>query len=235
MSASRQSFSSSRAKLRFRISVPAKAKTSHSSPPEISRTCSELGSNAKLNSSRMTSANDSEALMLSLLRISERRSFIAIASVWRTNPMGAGRAGALCFSVISIEPAWVIQHFLGAFAPVGQAAAIDERDIARQLERFAQLMRRHNNGASLPACFVQQSLKNSDSAIVESRERLIQQQQRRAVQKRASHGQPLPHTARKLAHQTILHPLETGPFQPLIRRLRGIRHSVESREEAQVF
>src|SRR5260370_91067 len=70
MSASRQSFGSSRAKLRFRISVPAKRKTIHSKPPEISRVVSSVGSKAKLKISRTTSANANEALMASLVRIS---------------------------------------------------------------------------------------------------------------------------------------------------------------------
>ena len=43
ISASRQSLGSSRAKLRLRISVPAKAKTIHSRPPEISRVVSSGG------------------------------------------------------------------------------------------------------------------------------------------------------------------------------------------------
>ena len=77
---SRQSFTSSRAKLRFRIKAPANANTIHSSPPEISRTVSALGSKAKLNSSRMTIANASDALMVSLVRHSERRSLPAMAN-----------------------------------------------------------------------------------------------------------------------------------------------------------
>ena len=80
ISASRQSLGSSRAKLRFRISAPAKAKTIHSRPPEISRVWSAEGSKAKLNSSRMTSAKESEALSASLVRSSARRSLAAMVS-----------------------------------------------------------------------------------------------------------------------------------------------------------
>jgi hypothetical protein len=75
ISASRQSLGISRAKLRFRISVPAKAKAIQSRPPEISRVVSSCGSKAKLNSSRITRAKASDALMASLVRSSARRSF----------------------------------------------------------------------------------------------------------------------------------------------------------------
>ena len=53
-SASRQSLISSRAKLRFRISAPANANTIPAVRRRSVESSSDVGSNAKLNSSRMT-------------------------------------------------------------------------------------------------------------------------------------------------------------------------------------
>src|ERR1039458_2616179 len=66
--ASRQSLGTSRAKLRFNTSVPAKANTIHSKPPDISTVSCSPGSKAKLNRTSMTSEKASEALMASLGR-----------------------------------------------------------------------------------------------------------------------------------------------------------------------
>ena len=85
ISASRQSFCSSRAKLRFNTRAPAKEKTSHSRPPEMVRNSSDDGSKAKLNSTRITSENANDALNASLVRISERRSLAAMVYDARRN------------------------------------------------------------------------------------------------------------------------------------------------------
>src|SRR5579883_1621332 len=45
------------------------------------------GSKAKLNSRKITTANASDAFKASLVRISERKSFAAMASDWRRNVM----------------------------------------------------------------------------------------------------------------------------------------------------
>src|SRR5580704_16537735 len=78
ISASRQSFWTSRAKLRFSTSAPAKAYVIHSRPPENSWICSEEGSKAKLNRSRITTENAMEAFQASLVRSSEWRSLAAM-------------------------------------------------------------------------------------------------------------------------------------------------------------
>src|SRR5215203_3982079 len=78
MTASRQSFGRSRAKLRFTTRAPAKANTIQRRPPDISSNSSDVGSNAKLNNKRITTANDNDALIVSLLRSSDLRSFHAI-------------------------------------------------------------------------------------------------------------------------------------------------------------
>src|SRR5579872_1505570 len=84
ISASKQSFGNSRAKLRFRMRAPANANTIHNKPPEKLRISSEVGSNAKLNSSRITSEKESDALMASLVRSSARRSLAAMRKVRRS-------------------------------------------------------------------------------------------------------------------------------------------------------
>src|SRR4051794_18194716 len=83
ISVSRQSLGWSRAKLRLMTSAPANAKTSHSKPPASSSICSEVGSNANEKRSKITIEKESEALMVSLLRISERRSFAVIVRLCR--------------------------------------------------------------------------------------------------------------------------------------------------------
>jgi hypothetical protein len=79
--ASRQSFGRSRAKLRLTTSAPAKANTSHNNPPDISSNASDVGSKAKLNRSRITTAKESEAFNVSFVRISDRKSFHATVIV----------------------------------------------------------------------------------------------------------------------------------------------------------
>src|SRR5665213_2316615 len=85
ISASRQSFCNSRAKLRFSTSAPAKEKTIHSRPPEMVCNSSDEGSKAKLNNTRITSEKAKEALNASLVRISERRSLAAMVYEARRN------------------------------------------------------------------------------------------------------------------------------------------------------
>ena len=59
--------------------------TSHSRPPEKSRTWSDVGSKAKLNSTRITMENATEAFSASLVRNSLRRSLAAMVRTCLTN------------------------------------------------------------------------------------------------------------------------------------------------------
>src|SRR2546423_12259394 len=131
MSASRQSFGSSRAKLRLRIKTPAKANTIHNRPPENCRVSSDEGSNAKLKISRMTSANESAELIASLLRSSERRSLCAIVSTPLT---------PLAFAILSVKIAWIGEHLFVAGSLPDQLAALQKDDVRRELESLTQLV-----------------------------------------------------------------------------------------------
>jgi len=68
---------------------------------------------------------------------------------------------------MTVQPAGIFQHFPGAWAAIGEFAAIDERDIGGKLERFAQLVRGQDDGAAFGQGRFQQILQDLDGAIVE--------------------------------------------------------------------
>src|SRR5947209_18528475 len=84
-SASRHSFGSSRAKPRLNTKAPAKIKTRHRKPADISRSISGEGSNAKESSSKMVIENAPAAFNDSFVRISIERSFRATDSACRSS------------------------------------------------------------------------------------------------------------------------------------------------------
>src|SRR5208283_4697391 len=100
----------------------------------------------------MTSAKERDALMVSLLRISDRRSFAATVRM-RRSPVkrrvpDAAAPDASILSVDAVEVSGVIEHFLCARAAIGELAAIDQCDVGGEFESFAQLMRGHDYGSS---------------------------------------------------------------------------------------
>src|ERR1017187_3692849 len=154
MSASRQSLFSSRAKLRFNSSVPAKANTIQSRPPEISRVVSSLGSKAKLNSST-TRAKESDALMASLVRNSARKSLAIITSTCRTKAV----MPLSCLTVTRIDPAGIGHHFRRTRAVKRHLAAVEQRDVRGQFQGLAQLVGGHDDGLAVGQRLAQQTLQ----------------------------------------------------------------------------
>src|ERR1017187_5799166 len=181
MSASRQSLFSSRAKLRFNSSVPAKEKTIHSRPPEISRVVSSLGSKAKLNKSSTTRAKESEALMASLVRNSARKSLAIITSTCRTKavmPLSS-------LTVTRIHPAGVGHHFRRARAVKRHLAAGEQRDVRGQFQSLPQLVGGHDDGLAVGQRLAQQALQHGNGAVVERGEGFVEQQHFGPVQEGA--------------------------------------------------
>src|ERR1035438_3955427 len=198
MSASRQSFSSSRAKLRFNSSVPAKAKTIHNRPPEIWRVVSSLGSKAKLNNSSTTRAKESEALMASLVRNSARRSLAMITSTCRTKavmPLSS-------LTVMRIHPAGIGRHFRRARAVKRHLAAVEQRDVRGQFEGLAQLVGGHDDGLAVGQRLAKEALQHGDGAVVERGEGFVEKEHLGAMQEGAGDGEALPHAAREFADQS---------------------------------
>ena len=81
----------------------------------------------------------------------------------------------------------------------------------------------------------EQRLQHRDGAVVERGERLVEQQHFGIVQKGARHRQPLPHAARKFAHQAIADALEAGAFQQFVGPLAWVGQAVEAAEEHQIL
>src|ERR1017187_1641219 len=231
ISASRQSLFSSRAKLRFNSSVPAKANTIHSRPPEISRVVSSLGSKAKLNRSSTTRAKESEALMASLVRNSARRSLAMITSTCRMKaimPLSS-------LTVMRIHPAGIGRHFRRARAVKRHLAAVEQRDVRGQFEGLPQLVGGHDDGLAVGQRLAQQALQHGDGAVVERGEGFVEQQHFGSMEEGAGYGQALPHAAREFADQSILHAIEAGALQPVQGGLFWIRNTVELAEQGQIL
>src|SRR3954447_6788872 len=127
ISASRQSFGSSRTNERLKTRAPANAKTSQRSPPPISRVTSEAGSKAKLKRRRITIANAPAPFSDSLVRNSMARSLRAINSAWRSDLILVVRSllGGAQIHVQAVQKARVIKHFFGALARISQSAVLD--------------------------------------------------------------------------------------------------------------
>src|SRR5271165_6398589 len=99
----------------------------------------------------MTRAKERDALMVSLLRISDRRSFAAMVRIRRSpTKRGAPDAApsAASLPVDAVEVSGVIEHFLCTRTAIGELAAIDQCDVGGEFEGFAQLMRGHDYGSS---------------------------------------------------------------------------------------
>src|SRR5262249_17909032 len=60
----------------------------------------------------------------------------------------------------AVEPAGVVEHFLAALARVRDLAPADESDMGGQLQRFAKLMSRHDDGTAASPRFSEQRLKH---------------------------------------------------------------------------
>ena len=116
-----------------------------------------------------------------------------------------------------------------------RSGRVQQRDVRGQFQRFAQLVGGHDDGAAFGQRFAQQALQHGDGAVVERGEGLVEQQHGRLVQERAGHRQALPHAARELAHQAVLHALEAGALQPFHGRFPRIGQAVEPAEEPQVL
>ena len=102
---------------------------------------------------------------------------------------------------------------------VGYPAAVNQADVSGELEHFAQLVRGHQDGASPGAGVPEELLKDGDGSIVQSGERLVEQENGRPVQEGASQPQALAHAAGKLACRPIGNALKPGPLQPFQRGL----------------
>src|ERR1017187_3538133 len=152
ISASRQSLGNSRAKLRFRMRVPAKANTIQRRPPDMSRVVSSRGSKAKLKSTRMTRAKANEALMASFVRISARRSLTVITSACRKNPVIA----SIGLARSRVDVPGIGDHLRRARAVKCHLPAVQQRDMRGQLQGLPQLVGRHHNRFSCEERFPQE-------------------------------------------------------------------------------
>src|ERR1039457_4755140 len=172
ISASRQSLFSSRAKLRFNSSVPAKANTIQSRPPEISRVGFSLWWPAKINSSSTTRAKESDALMASLVRNSARKSLAIITSTCRTKAV----MPLSCLTVTRVDPAGIGHHFRRTRAVKRHLAAVEQRDVRGQFQGLTQLVGGHDDGLAVGQRLAQQTLQHGDGAVVERGEGFVEQQ-----------------------------------------------------------
>src|SRR3990172_7591785 len=76
----RQSLGTSRANVRLSPNIAEKVNATQSKPPENSRVCSALGSNAMLKMTMTSRAKTAEELNTSFVRNSTRRSFLRITA-----------------------------------------------------------------------------------------------------------------------------------------------------------
>src|SRR6185437_16568815 len=156
--ASRHSFGNSRAKPRLKTSAPAKANTSQSRPPAMSRVSSEVTSNTKLNSSRMAMANAPAAFSDSFVRSSMARSLRAMESACRTVLISAGPqpSSRPYIHVSPVKESGIVQHLGRPLACVAEAAVFHESNVRCDGKGFAELVGRENDGCAPLASFGQQ-------------------------------------------------------------------------------
>src|SRR5579884_2983679 len=185
----------------------------------------------------MTTENDRAALMVSLVRSSERRSFAAMARMERSGDRRdvSTAGGALDSGVDFVETSGVIEHFSCARSAIGEFAAIDQGDVSGERKGLAQLMSGEDDGAPGAAGFVEELLQYGDAAVVERGERLVEQHDGRPMKERAGDGEALAHAAGELADQAFADPGESDALQPIGDDVFGIRDAVEAREIHQVF
>src|SRR6185312_10833794 len=122
-------------------------------------------SKAKLNSTRMTSANEALAFSDSLVRSSVLRSLRAIESAARS-PRFMPRDGSLGLSEGAVKPCRIGHHFGSAGTAVYDFAVLEQRHVACEIHRFTNLVSRHHDGG-LPRPSVRQNgLQNRDRPVV---------------------------------------------------------------------
>ena len=135
----------------------------------------------------------------------------------RTRRRFVRRLARSIFPVGSVEPAGIVDHFLGALAGVGDLAAADQGDVGGEFQGFRELVRGHDDGAPGVVRVGEQALQHRDGAVVERGEGLVEQQHFGIVQEGAGHGETLAHAAGKFANQAVADAIEAGALQPFRR------------------
>src|SRR5207249_2031772 len=192
---------------RFRPSVPEKANDTQSTPGTAARIDSRIDSRAKLKITRTTIPKKTMAFRESLVRSSTSRSFrkivqtlAGIASLFHQGPVSL-----LKFGETQRPPRHVHAH----------AAALNDQNPIGQLITERGIMNGHH--ARLPARMGagQVIFEKLRSCLVESREWLVQKQDRRIMQERPRNGQSLLHPARIIPHRLSFASRQSHQLDPL--------------------
>src|SRR2546426_1574680 len=168
--------------MRFRPSVPEKANDTQSTPGTAARIDSRIASRAKLKITRTTIPKKIMAFRESLVRSSMSRSFrkivhtLGIASLFHQRPVSL-----LKFGETQRPPGHVHGH----------APALNDQNPIGQLVTEHGIMNGHHARLPAPMGARQVIFEKLRSCLVEPREWLVQQQDRRIMQERPRNGQSL--------------------------------------------
>ena len=98
--------------------------------------------------------------------------------------------------------------FRGYVAVVRHPAPINQHDVSRQFQRFAQLVRGHQYRLTVGDRIAKNGLQDRNGSIVKRSERLVQQQNLRIMDKCASDRKALTHSAAELTYQSVSNTVE---------------------------
>ena len=235
---------------RFRPSVPAKAKVTHSTPEVTLRRVGRSSSRAKLKIRITSRAKTSMAESSSRLRSSAARSFQTTARIAFRKP--ATRDGCFCFSsvaaagtvrdffisacqrlsvkieqVLAAQPGGVVE---AAITPPASTSKREARSCtrARSWEVITTVRPRAGD-------FAQDLVQHVAGILVQAGIGLVEEQHLRIVQHGPADGQALLHAARESAHQVVTPGRQAHQLQHLPNPFTQLGHAVHASVKAQVL
>src|SRR5271156_3483648 len=207
---------------RFAPSIPAKTIATHRAPAAASTLRTRAASSAKTSTTSTSIESASSASVLSPLRSSRRKSLRSIAANPDTILPAEQRAN-------SPAPDFLLMRLRQ------QQPARDFEDRKLDAVDFGHRMRRRYHRRTAFDCAANQARNDFRAVMVERRERLIHQQQRRLREHRARGRQALYHPARERAHAIVGDVSKPDPAKPQFRRRARIGHRKKLGVEFQVL